>query len=140
MDAKLKIAHLQMIQGVINRMAGNSFALKGWSVGIISALFALATAQTTPEAKALLVTLAYFPAMTFWLLDAYFLRQERLFRDLYRQVAQQTEDEVDFSMNTKTFENEEKTILVVAFSSTLRMFHGVVIILVSLILWLGVRV
>ena len=31
-----KIKHLEMIQGVINRMAGNSFALKGWSVTLIA--------------------------------------------------------------------------------------------------------
>ena len=37
MDAKLK--HLEMIQGVINRMANCSFLLKGWSVTLIAALF-----------------------------------------------------------------------------------------------------
>lgn len=30
MDNKLK--HLELIQGVINRMASNSFKLKGWAV------------------------------------------------------------------------------------------------------------
>ncbi len=40
MEAKLK--HLEMIQGVVNRMASNSFQLKGWSVVLVSALFALA--------------------------------------------------------------------------------------------------
>ncbi len=39
MEAKLK--HLELSQGVINRMAGNSFLLKGWSVTLVSALFAL---------------------------------------------------------------------------------------------------
>jgi len=37
MEKKLK--HLEMLQGVINRMANNSFLLKGWSVVLISALF-----------------------------------------------------------------------------------------------------
>ena len=40
MDKKIK--HLEMIQGVINRMASNSFLLKGWTVVLVSALFALA--------------------------------------------------------------------------------------------------
>jgi len=31
-----------MIQAVINRMASNSFLLKGWTVMLVSALFALA--------------------------------------------------------------------------------------------------
>ena len=37
-----KLKHLEMIQGVINRLAANSFMLKGWSVFLISALFVLA--------------------------------------------------------------------------------------------------
>ena len=39
MDSKLK--HLEFIQGVINRLSTNSFLLKGWSVVLVSALFAL---------------------------------------------------------------------------------------------------
>ena len=38
MENKLK--HLQMIQGIINRMASNSFALKGWSVTLVAGIFA----------------------------------------------------------------------------------------------------
>ena len=41
-----KIAYLQMIQAVIARMAGNSFLIKGWSVTLVAALFALAAANT----------------------------------------------------------------------------------------------
>ena len=38
-----KIQHLQMIQGIINRMASNSFMLKGWAVTLIAGIFALAS-------------------------------------------------------------------------------------------------
>ena len=41
-----RVAHLQMIQAVITRMAGNSFLIKGWSVMLVAALFALASANT----------------------------------------------------------------------------------------------
>ena len=34
-----KQKHLELIQGVINRLSSNSFLLKGWSVVLISALF-----------------------------------------------------------------------------------------------------
>ena len=40
-----KRAHLEMIQGVVNRMANNSFLLKGWSVALVSAMFALGAHQ-----------------------------------------------------------------------------------------------
>lgn len=41
MENKLK--HLEMIQGIINRMASNSFALKGWSVTLVAGIFALSS-------------------------------------------------------------------------------------------------
>jgi len=59
-EAKLK--HLEFIQGVINRLATNSFQLKGWSVLLVSALFALSAANT----KVAFVFLAYIPAAVFW--------------------------------------------------------------------------
>ncbi len=62
-------AHLEMIQSIINRMATNSFHLKGWSVTLVAALFALAAKDSTP----VFVYLAYFPAFAFWLLDGFFL-------------------------------------------------------------------
>ena len=82
-----KLAHLQMIQAVVTRMAGNSFLIKGWSITLVAALFALAAANTNE----LFIYLAYFPTFMFWALDAYFLRQERLFRKLYDHV-RTTED------------------------------------------------
>ena len=41
-----KIAHLQMIQAIITRLAGNSFMIKRWSVALVAALLALAAAST----------------------------------------------------------------------------------------------
>jgi hypothetical protein len=35
--------------------------------------------------------LALFPALAFWGLDAYYLRQERLFREVYRAVGSQVQ-------------------------------------------------
>ena len=130
---EVKLSHLQMIQGVINRMAGNSFAIKGWSVMLVSALFALAAAGTNP----LFVYLAYFPGFAFWALDAYFLRQERLFRKLYDHVRALPATSIDFSMNTSVFEVDVDSQLKVAFSRTLRLFHGTVtaaIVIVMIVL------
>jgi len=39
MEKKLK--HLEFIQQAINRMASNLFLLKGWTVTLIAAMFAL---------------------------------------------------------------------------------------------------
>ncbi len=128
-----KVAHLEMIQAVIARMAGNSFFIKGWSVTLVAALFALAAANTNE----LFVYLAYFPAFMFWALDAYFLRQERLFRKLYDSVRGAENERVDFSMNTRPFEKSVDGTWSVAWSYTLRLFHGTItatIIVVMLVI------
>ena len=85
-----KRKHLEMIQGVVNRLAQSSFLLKGWSVLLISALFALAASDSQP----LFIYLAYFPGFAFWVLDAYFLWQERLFRALYDLVRSLKDEEI----------------------------------------------
>ena len=129
-----KIAHLEMVQAVVTRMAGNSFLIKGWSVTLVAALFALAAANTNP----LFVYLAYFPTFMFWALDAYSMRQERLFRKLYDHVRTSEPTPVDFSMNTQPFAKKVDGIWSVAFSHTLRLFHGtitatIVVVMVVLI-------
>ena len=96
-----KIAHLQMIQAVITRLAGNSFMIKRWSVTLVAALFALGAANSNNE---FFVYLAYFPAFMFWALDAYCLRQEQLFRKLYDHVLGAQRGQSDFSMNTQRFD------------------------------------
>jgi hypothetical protein len=128
MEAKLK--HLEMVQGIINRMAGNSFLLKGWSVTLISALFALATNDSNP----LFFYLAYFPCLAFWSLDGYFLWQERMYRKLYQDVTSKGEESIDFAMNAATFKSEVDSWFKVCFSTTLRLFHGVIFGVIALIM------
>jgi uncharacterized membrane protein YqaE (UPF0057 family) len=117
MDNKLK--HMEMIQNVISRMAGNSFLLKGWSVVLVSALFALAA----KDANIALVLLAYFPAIIFFILDAYFLWQERLFRGLYDYVRLLPDDKIDFSMNTALVPNNTTSWVDAILSKTILLFH-----------------
>ena len=92
--------HLEMIQGVINRMASNSFALKGWAVTLVAGIFALAGKDTDK----LYFLVAYIPIIVFWGLDSYYLLQERLYRALYDKVRLLPETEVDFSMKASTKE------------------------------------
>ena len=97
MESKLK--HLELTQGIINRMANNSFLLKGWSVVLISALFALSAKDANP----VFIYLAYFPCITFWSLDGYFLRQERMYRKLYCEVATTKPENISFGLNASRF-------------------------------------
>ncbi len=128
-----KQAHLQMIQGVVNRLSQNSFLLKGWSVVLVSALFALAGG----DRKIYFIYLAYFPAIAFWLLDAYFLLQERLFRALYDHVRVLKEEEIDFAMDTSRVKSRVKPWQDVIFSMTLVCFHGTVILSVVVVMFIA---
>lgn len=125
MEKKLK--HLEMLQTVISRMAKNSFLLKGWNVVLVSAIFVFASS----ESKSQLVFLAYLPTAAFWLLDGYFLRQERLFHKFYDKVRAMGEDDIDFSMNTIPIDAEVASWLRVAVSRTLLLFHGAVILTIT---------
>ena len=119
-----KLAHLQMIQGVVNRLSHDSFLLKGWSVLLVSALFAL----SAKDSAVFFVYLAYLPALMFWGLDGYFLRQERLFRKLYGYVSGLAEDEIDFSMDRSEVSKEVAGWEGVVLSKTIVAFHGTIII------------
>lgn len=130
-----KLAHLQMLQTVVARLAGNSFLLKGWSITLVSAAFALAA----DKANVNFIFLAYFPVTMFWAIDGYFLRQERLFRKLYDHVRALAADAVDFSMNTSPVAASVPTWLRTCFSLTLFLFHGTILVSVVLVMFILIR-
>ena len=121
MDRKLK--HLEFIQGVINRLSTNSFLLKGWSVVLVSALFALSASNT----NVVFIFLAYIPAIVFWGLDGYFLSLEGVYRKYYERVRVKDPDQIDFSMSTQDIQNGFREWIDSTFSKTLIPFHGCLI-------------
>jgi hypothetical protein len=134
MENKLK--HLEIIQNIINRMASNSFLVKGWCITLVSAVFVL----SGKDANTMFIAIAFFPVLMFWILDAYFLRQERLFRKLYDKVRTTNEDAIDFSMNTTPFTAEVASWLQVAFSQTLILFYGAIVVAILLAVLIVSRV
>lgn len=119
-----KIAYLQTIQGVINRLAANSFLIKGWSVTIVVALFSLATVETNKQ----FILIAYFPVIIFWFLDAYYLSHERRFKDLYDEARLlEPTSKIDFSLYTEKYTSKQNSLLSALFSKTVLFFHGAVL-------------
>ena len=119
MDRKLK--HLEFIQGVINRLASDSFRMKGWCVVLVAALFVLLVREGRIE----FIPVALVPIIAFWGLDGYFLWQERLYRALYDHVRILEESRVDFSMNVSPFKTgRPRTWPSATFSRTLVFFYG----------------
>lgn len=126
-----KLKHLEFIQGAVGRMASNLFLLKGWTITLIAALFALA-ARDANKGYALL---AYFPILVFWYLDGYFLAQERLFRSLYDHVRKLPEEEIDFTMDTRPFRGERRhTTGGAMFSATLFGYYGPLIVVTFIVM------
>lgn len=127
MDEKLK--HLEFIQAVINRLASDSFRMKGWSVVVATAFLVFISRVGCDD----VIPVGIVPVLVFWGLDGYFLWQERLYRALYDRVRTLNKEDIDFSMNTSEFKDGSLTSWLSAmFSSTLLFFHGVLFLSVGL--------
>lgn len=111
--------HLDLIQGVVNRLAGNSFSVKTWAVGLITVLGSLAA----KDADARLSCALLLPALCFWGLDAYYLRQEKLFRKLYEKAVAGDKDAPLYSLNPLPYVKLVPSTLKVAFSRTVAPLH-----------------
>lgn len=132
-DYSDKHKHLEFLQNAINRMAGNLFLLKGWTVTLIAALFALAA----KDANAVYAALAYFPLLVFWTLDGYFLSQERCFRSLYDHVRKLDETQIDFSMDTRAFKDDFRNTWAGAMlSRTLVVYYVSLALILLVLIWL----
>ena len=71
-----KIKHLEMIENIIERMAKNSFQLKAWAMTLVTVVGALGA----KEADKRFMLLAFVPIIGFWLLDAFYVQQERRYK------------------------------------------------------------
>jgi hypothetical protein len=131
MDAKMK--HLEMIQAVVTRMASNSFFLKGWTVTLVAALFALAAKDT----NRVYFAVAFFPTIVFWILDGYFLSQERQFRSLYDYVRTLPEMEINFSFDRKSFQEGKNSWPRAFLSRTLVIFYGAILVTVIVVTFIS---
>ena len=134
-DDRLK--HLEFIQGVITRMASNSFLVKGWSVTLVSAVLAVVAAKESNH-KFGITLVGFLPVLLFWGLDGFFLRQEKLYRALWDDVRMQpAATPVDFNMNTSKVSYRVDSWGRVCLSKTLLPFHGVLLLVLIAILLFG---
>lgn len=120
-DNKLK--HLEFIQNVITRMNSNSFLIKGWTVTLISALFAL----SAKDANLRSVVISYIVIPAFWVLDGFFLSQERQYRGLYEKIRKIEPEDIKFQMDVNDYNNGKNTWFCGIFSNTLKIFYGICI-------------
>ncbi len=96
------ITHLPLVQGVINRMANNSFLIKGWTVALVAAIFALSADNSNQK----FIFIALVPIIVFWCLDSYYLKQEKLYRALYKAIVANCSNVNAFTMETENYETQ----------------------------------
>ncbi|QKV95518.1 hypothetical protein HUT19_30400 [Streptomyces sp. NA02950] len=115
-----QVKHLEFIQAVVTRLGNNSFLLKGWCLTLAAGLLAFAAEGS----RVSVAVTAFVPLLAFWLLDGYFLWQERLFRNLYDQVRKPAGGGVEpFAMNPRPYAAGTRWRQA-ACSVTLALFYG----------------
>lgn len=137
MNQNNEILHkeLDMIQGCINRMASNSFMLKGWYLAIISVLLVILFDECD-----LLWLLSFLFLVTgiFWYLDCFYLRLERLYVKLYEWVVKARLNnnwDYMYELSTKRFDKEIAPIWKIMLSKSEFPIYGIpmTLIIISII-------
>lgn len=121
---------IDIVQNIINRLAHNSFMVKGWAITLIVVTLLLKRNDET-------ILVALIPLIAFWYLDSYFLQQERLYRELYKWIINNRLKtyELLFDMNAYRFKDNVQSRLEIMFSVTLLTFYGSIFVLLMLLLF-----
>ena len=142
---------IDLIQSCINRMAQNSFMIKGWLIALLAVILAL-----LPEKFDLniLCIVSLVLIVCLWYLDAFFLKMERLYRWKYNWVIKNrlSSDEISnkfvFDLNPHNSkmwlkeinddgqsitQSKEPTLLRIMFTKTLIILYGVLALMVIII-------
>jgi hypothetical protein len=109
------------IQHIINRMATNSFIIKGWAVAVLGILLLLNGSRYQ-------ALTGVFALLVFWYLDAYFVRQKKMYRALYEEIVENKLNLSDEFFDMRTAQNEAGIEIprssTLMFSKTLLIFYG----------------
>ncbi len=120
-------------------MAGNSFLLKGWSITLIIAITTIAVGLDIDLLEGKITRLYFicisiFLVLIFWVLDAYYLSQERAYRGLYGKVSKTETDKIDYSMDARSFLVGKNTWWSSMFSYVFLVFYGSALFLLLILL------
>lgn len=121
------LREFELIQRVIERQADNSFKIKGWTVTLIVVAIVFRTNDFQ-------LIGAFVPLLAFWGLDAYFLRQEKMYRELYDWVRENRPENQDhsFDLDATRFEDEVEGLISTMRTPTLLWFYLPIAILLTL--------
>jgi hypothetical protein len=81
-DGEEQTVQLEHLHSIIERLASNSFVIKGWAITIVSGFLGF----SIKDAKPAIAFVGLIPCLLFWIMDAYYLAGERYFRNSYNDV------------------------------------------------------
>ncbi len=116
--------YFKIIQNTINRLASNSFLIKAWTITLIGSISIL----TFSILNTIIFTVLIGIVIVFWILDSYYLKMERLYRELYQDyvdkfnVLNQRNEILLFDMKTERYTNKVRLIKVI-FSKIESLFY-----------------
>ena len=116
---------IDLIQSCVNRMAKNSFMIKGWMISLVAVIIALLPEKIGVDIRVLCIV-AFAVTTCFWYLDGFFLKMEKLYRWKYAWVIKNRPQTMELAYdlnphncNTWIGGNSEPNLLSVMFSKTL---------------------
>ncbi len=138
MDKEILHKEIDLIQGVINRMANNSFMLKGWLISLIAVVLALSKDSLLSCDTNMILLILCFPIIIFWYLDAFFLHREKCYRELYDWVIKNrmSSNENLYSLDFRPHKKKVKSIFRIMFSQTLFPFYGLAFLLLIILMFI----
>lgn len=126
----VKIAYLTFLQNIINRLSTIGITIKTASVTTLIALLAY-SASSSVNASFKLLWLFFLPWLFFYAYDAYFLKLERTFRNLYNNNANEKHISFEsFKIDGEVLKNFRVEWPDVIFSRPIFSFHLIVIVVI----------
>lgn len=133
---------IDLIQDCINRMAQNSFIVKGWLISLIAVVLALLPENFDIK---ILCVVGVLITVCFWYLDGFFLKIEKLYRWKYEWVIVKRLYTVEGSYDLDPYninmwlpnkdgsKKKTPTVTKVMFSKTLLPIYGLTIMVIIFI-------
>jgi hypothetical protein len=138
------LKHLDILQGIVGRLAQNSGTCKNWCITLVAGVLVLTFSKDVPDGTRKLVPfIACIPIVIFWAIDAYYHSLERAFRNqslaFVRSIHGGTfvPSTVLMISDTRSRSQRSKDSLGIAFTTAATTgFYGALIAAVLIVRWL----
>ena len=125
--------HLNLIQGVITRMVGNSAQMKTWTVALVTATIVFSGVSEDPS---WLVGLGgCLPVIALWTMDARYLHLEKCYVEFHAAIVRGEEITV-FDLDYRPYVTKVDSILTIAKSWSVGMFYGPLFVVMAILIFI----